>query len=194
MNYQQTSFLLSAETLAHCPPDVGRCVAFAGRSNVGKSSIINTLTNQNNLARTSNTPGRTQLLNFFKIEDNCYLVDLPGYGFAKVSKAVQKRFSATLTAFFAKRTTLKGAVLIMDSRHPLKPLDWAFIHLAKTYHIPVHLILNKSDKLTRNELKKTIAVVEKTLENNKPYTLQTFSCLKHTGKETLIAQLDQWLQ
>ena len=147
ISFTKTQFLISAPTVWQCPEDVGREVAFAGRSNAGKSSAINTLTNNSKLARTSKTPGRTQLLNFFSLTENCRLVDLPGYGFAKVPKAMKQAWDRNLAEYLQQRRSLKGLVMLMDIRHPLQEYDWQMIGWATQSAMPVHLLLTKADKL-----------------------------------------------
>ena len=125
--FNKAEFLLSAPSIKQAPDDTGKEVAFAGRSNAGKSSAINTLTNNKKLARTSKTPGRTQLLNFFSLSEDCRLVDLPGYGFAKVPKAIKQAWDRNLAVYLQERQSLKGLVMLMDIRHPLKPIDLEMI-------------------------------------------------------------------
>ncbi len=155
-NYQQTSFLTSAPDINALPPDTGIEVAFAGRSNAGKSSALNTLTRQNSLARTSKTPGRTQLINTFRLADEKRLIDLPGYGFAKVPLAVKEKWQKSLGEYLMKRQSLKGLVVLMDIRHPLKDLDQQLIHWAVQSNLSVLLLLTKADKLSPGPRKKTL--------------------------------------
>lgn len=193
INYANTEFLTSAPTLAQCPPDMGCEIAFAGRSNAGKSSAINCLTRQTKLARTSKTPGRTQLLNFFSLSPSQRLVDLPGYGFAKVPLAKKKEWDRHLSEYLQERQSLQALVLLMDIRHPLQDFDWQMIQWAQTSHLPVHILLTKADKLKNGpgktvELKTAKAIRERGIEN---LSIQRFSALKKTGLDQLIAFLNQ---
>ena len=170
-------------------------MAFAGRSNAGKSSAINCLTN-NRLARTSKTPGRTQLINFFALSDQQRLVDLPGYGFAKVPKAIKKDWDRNLAEYLQTRRSLKGMVLLMDIRHPLQEFDQQMIQWAGQSHLPVHLLLSKSDKLKHGPAKSCLLKVqqivrERHVEQNT--TVQLFSSLKKQGLDELGERLNSWL-
>ena len=149
LNYPTASFIISAPTLALCPDDTGAEVAFAGRSNAGKSSAINALTQQNALARTSRTPGRTQLINFFSVmnDESRRLVDLPGYGYAKVPEAVKLEWQKHLAEYLRNRFSLRGLVLLMDVRHPLTEFDQMMLDYADQRGMPVHILLTKADKL-----------------------------------------------
>lgn len=193
--YRQAHFLKSAEKLSQCPDDVGYEVAFAGRSNAGKSSAINTLTDNKKLARTSKTPGRTQLINFFQIDENRRLVDLPGYGYAKVSESMKLNWQKHLSEYLQKRKCLRGIVLLMDSRHPLQEFDLSVIAWASEGNLPVHLVLTKSDKLkpnaARNQLRQVKAKVKDMGLNA---TVQMLSSLKKSGVDELIAQLNIWYE
>ena len=149
MNFNTVEFLISAQTLKQCPDDRGFEVAFAGRSNAGKSSAINTLTRNKGLARTSKTPGRTQLINHFEIEPEKRLVDLPGYGYAKVPKAIKAKWDRNLAEYLQNRNSLSGLVLLMDIRHPLQDYDRQMLNWAAQAGLPVHILLTKADKLKR---------------------------------------------
>ena len=149
ISFAKAQFLLSAPTLSQCPDDTGCEVAFAGRSNAGKSSAINVLTRQGKLARTSKTPGRTQLINFFSLTEHCRLVDLPGYGYAKVPKAVKQRWDEHLAEYLQRRQSLRGLILLMDVRHPLQDFDRQMVLWADQSDMPVHILLTKADKLKR---------------------------------------------
>ena len=151
--YTKAKFFTSAPDIRHLKNDSGIEVAFAGRSNAGKSSALNTLTRQRNLARTSKTPGRTQLINVFELEEDLRLVDLPGYGFAKVPVAMKKKWQASLGEYLQKRKSLKGLVVLMDIRHPFKDLDQDLIHWAVASDIPVLALLTKADKLKSGKRK-----------------------------------------
>jgi GTP-binding protein len=193
-NYRQAAFLTSAPKLSQCPPDEGWEVAFAGRSNAGKSSAINSLTNNKKLARTSKTPGRTQLLNFFQLTEQQRLVDLPGYGFAKVPQAVKREWTKQLENYLQKRQSLRGMILLMDSRHPLQPFDRQMLDWALQASMPVHILLTKSDKLKKGPAKASLLQVRKELAPHKELvSVQLFSALKHSGHDELIEVLNQWL-
>ena len=192
--YRQAEFLTSAAKVHQCPPDEGWEVAFAGRSNAGKSSAINSLTNNKKLARTSKTPGRTQLINFFELSETQRLVDLPGYGFAKVPVAVKKEWTKQLENYLAKRQSLRGMVLMMDVRHPLQPFDEQMLNWALAAHMPVHILLTKADKLKKGPANNSLLSVRKTLKEHQDLvSVQLFSALKHTGHEQLIQVLNGWL-
>ncbi len=192
-NYQQTSFLTSAPDINALPPDTGIEVAFAGRSNAGKSSALNTLTRQNSLARTSKTPGRTQLINTFRLADEKRLIDLPGYGFAKVPLAVKEKWQKSLGEYLMKRQSLKGLVVLMDIRHPLKDLDQQLIHWAVQSNLSVLLLLTKADKLSPGPRKKTLLEVrEASLAFMGDVTVHTFSSLNKQGLTELEQVLDSW--
>lgn len=192
--FQQAHFLISAQRLAQCPADEGFEVAFAGRSNAGKSSALNALTNQKKLARTSKTPGRTQLINFFALDDQRRLVDLPGYGYASVPMAVKEQWQRELAAYLEQRASLKGMILLMDVRHPLQPFDTMMLNWASEGQMPVHILLTKADKLNNGPAKTTLLQVQKSVSAfANPVTVQLFSALKMTGLETLQATLANWL-
>jgi GTP-binding protein len=193
-SYRAARFLTSAAKLAQCPPDEGWEVAFAGRSNAGKSSAINSLTGNRKLARTSRTPGRTRLINFFELSGCQRLVDLPGYGFAKVPQAVKKAWTQQLENYLQRRQSLRGLVLMMDARHPLQPFDQQILGWALQASMPVHILLTKADKLKKGPAKSTLLKVRGQLAaHGDLVTVQLFSALKHTGHEELIQVLDAWL-
>ena len=193
-NYRHATFLTSASRLAQCPPDEGWEVAFAGRSNAGKSSAINSLTGNHKLARTSKTPGRTQLINFFALTEYQRLVDLPGYGFAKVPAAVKREWTRTLENYLQHRQSLRGLVLLMDVRHPLQPFDQQMLDWALAASMPVHILLTKADKLKKGPAKNTLLRVRGQLTRHAGMvTVQLFSALKHTGHQELIDVLNAWL-
>lgn len=193
LNYAKTQFVTSAPDIHHLPSDTGVEIAFAGRSNAGKSSALNTLTNQKNLARTSKTPGRTQLINLFEVVPNCRLVDLPGYGFAQVPEEVKRKWQKSLGEYLHKRESLKGLVILMDIRHPLKDLDQQMIDWAMQSQLPVMLLLTKADKLASGAQKKQLNMVkEAILPFQGDISVTTFSSLKRTGIEILKQKLDQW--
>jgi len=196
LNYQTARFLTSAPTLAQCPPDSGAEVAFAGRSNAGKSSAINTLTRQKALARTSKTPGRTQLINFFTLGEDAdrRLVDLPGYGFAKVPEQVKLEWQRHLSDYLQRRASLRGLVLVMDVRHPLSEFDQTLLGWADDKAMPVHILLTKADKLKRGAAASALQQVRSRLrEWEDLVSIQLFSSLKGQGVEEAHARLDAWL-
>lgn len=197
ISFNQAKYLLSAPTIKQCPDDTGREVAFAGRSNAGKSSVINTLTNISKLARTSKTPGRTQLLNFFTLSEDRRLVDLPGYGFAKVPKAMKQAWDRNLAGYLQERQSLFGLVMLMDIRHPLQEYDWQMIRWASQAEMPVHLLLTKADKLKNGPAKSVLLGVQRELAKegfSDNISIQTFSSLKKTGLEELKKTLNVWLK
>lgn len=190
--YHQAKFMCSAPQLRFAPADVGKEVAFAGRSNAGKSSAINMLTRQNALARTSKTPGRTQLLNFFELSDTRRLVDLPGYGFAKVPLAVKKDWHAMMETYLAKREALCGIVLVMDIRHPLTEFDWQMLEWSQHRGLAVHILLTKADKFNFGQAKNVLLNVQRELSTlATTVTVQLFSALKKTGMDEVHAAIDQ---
>jgi GTP-binding protein len=194
--YQKTRYLTSAPSVKTAPADEGFEVAFAGRSNAGKSSAINAITQQKSLARVSKTPGRTQMLNFFRVDDQRRLVDLPGYGYAQVPEAVQKNWREALENYFSDRRSLRGVFLVMDIRHPLTPFDRLMIEWCRHWELPLHIVLTKADKLGRGAALQTLRTVGaelKTIEGLK-ISLQLFSALKRTGLEEAGAVLDRWLE
>ncbi|QMT61758.1 MULTISPECIES: ribosome biogenesis GTP-binding protein YihA/YsxC [unclassified Legionella] len=191
--YSKAVFLKSAARVPQLPEDSGYEVAFAGRSNAGKSSALNCLTGIKNLARTSKTPGRTQLINLFGIDETRRLVDLPGYGYAKVALQVKMDWQKNLAHYLEVRQSLKGLILLMDIRHPLKDLDVMMVDWALNRELPVHILLTKSDKLSRSEVKNTLAKVRKHYElATHLITVQSFSSSKKEGVGELIALLNQW--
>ena len=172
---------------------LGREVAFAGRSNAGKSSAINAITNQTRLARISKTPGRTQLINFFGLAEGRFLVDLPGYGFAKVPLSVKNKWQEELEKYLRRRQVLCGLILLSDIRHPLKDFDRMMIDWAVQSGRPLHLLLTKSDKLKRGAAQNTLLAVQKELKSFDNVTVQLFSSLKNDGVTEVRAKLDEWL-
>ncbi|HRD69343.1 MAG TPA: ribosome biogenesis GTP-binding protein YihA/YsxC [Legionella sp.] len=191
--YTKAVFLKSAARVDQLPPDSGYEVAFAGRSNAGKSSALNCLTSVKSLARTSKTPGRTQLINLFTLDDERRLVDLPGYGYAKVALQVKLEWQKNLAHYLEVRESLKGLVLLMDVRHPLKDLDQMMIDWSLNRQLPVHILLTKADKLSRSDVKNMVLKVRKHYElADHLITVQAFSSLKKQGVEELIAALNNW--
>ena len=194
LNFRKAAFLQSASAIENAPADFGSEVAFAGRSNSGKSSAINTLTHQGKLARTSRTPGRTQLINFFSLSDHQRLVDLPGYGFAKVPLAVKKKWNQQLERYLQYRESLRGLVMLMDIRHPLTEPDRQMLGWAVTASMPVHILLTKADKLKRGPAQSTLlSVREELTTQSELISVQLFSSLKRQGVDTLGRQLNNWL-
>lgn len=193
IHYQNTHFITSAPDIRHLPDDEGIEIAFAGRSNAGKSSSLNRLTNQKSLAKTSKTPGRTQLINLFKVTEGCHIVDLPGYGFAQVPLELKKKWQKSLGEYLQKRKSLKGLVVLMDIRHPMKDLDQQLISWAVDCYIPVLVLLTKADKLKSGARK---AQVLKTREEARSFggdvTVDAFSSLKGLGVDVLRNKLDTW--
>ncbi len=193
-NYRRAAYLTSAAKFSQCPTDEGWEVAFAGRSNAGKSSAINSLTGNSKLAKTSRTPGRTQLINFFAVSDSQRLVDLPGYGFAKVPLAVKREWTRQLEAYLQQRQCLRGLILMMDVRHPLQDFDRQMLEWALAATMPVHILLTKSDKLKRGPASATLHKVRAQLAPHRDLvSAQLFSALKHTGHEELLNVLNAWL-
>ncbi len=190
---QKARFLQSAQKLSQCPPDQGIEVGFMGRSNVGKSSLLNALCEQKNLARTSKTPGRTQLINFFAINEHQRLVDLPGYGYAKVSKEKSAQWQKDLTTYLERRRALKALVLLIDIRHGLKESDINTLMWCDQIGLPILLVLTKADKVSRNQALQMKAKVEKET-TTLAYFLGVYivSAQKKTGLEPLRQRLIQW--
>ncbi len=193
--YQKALYLKSAPDLTHCPPDEGFEVAFAGRSNAGKSSALNVITAQKSLARISKTPGRTQMLNFFECDEEHKLVDLPGYGFAKVNLKVKKAWEVGLSAYIEERTALKGLILLMDARMPPTEIDMVMLDWTLSLDLPVHVLLTKSDKLKKGPAKSSLLKLQQVLTENYPHaSVQLFSSLKKDGLEQVWKQLDTWME
>ncbi len=191
--YFSAEFTTSAEQLSQCPDSVAE-VAFAGRSNAGKSSAINAITRNGKLARTSKTPGRTQLINHFQIDEQRFLVDLPGYGYAQVSKSRQKAWHASMLRYLTRRAALRGVVVVMDIRHPLRDSDWSMIELQQESDAELHLLLTKADKISRSAQQQTVRRVQQEMEEaGISATIQEFSALKGTGLNDAHRVLDAWL-
>lgn len=193
--FRKAQFQISAAKLSQCPEDEGIEVAFAGRSNAGKSSALNTLTDQKSLARTSKTPGRTQLINFFSLDEQRRFVDLPGYGYAKVSESIKASWQSALGEYIEQRQALKGLILLMDIRHPLKSLDEMILHYAIEREIPVHLLLTKSDKVKQQAKFKAVREVKQRYELAQHLvSVQAFSSLKKHGVAECYQVLEEWFQ
>ncbi|MCW8854273.1 MAG: ribosome biogenesis GTP-binding protein YihA/YsxC [Gammaproteobacteria bacterium] len=192
--YKRTQFLTSASQPGQFPEEESMEIAFAGRSNAGKSSAINTLCQNKTLARTSKTPGRTQLINFFTLDDSRRLVDLPGYGYAKVPEKMRKDWQKLMENYLSSRDMLCGLVIIMDIRHPLKDYDMQMIDWCHHYEIPVHVLLTKADKLKRGPALQSLNTVKDVIKKQGfDVTVQIFSALNKTGLNDLQQTLDQWL-
>jgi GTP-binding protein len=189
-----TIFLKSAVQLDQLPKDQGAEVAFIGRSNSGKSSAINSITGKKGLAKTSKTPGRTQLLNFFQINEHLRLVDLPGYGFANVPNKIKANWEEKIANYLKIRKSLKGLIITMDIRHPLKDRDKAMLMLAFHYHIPIYILLTKADKLTHSQAANVLKLTTHQLDLfNTPFEIQTFSSTKSIGIENARRRILTWL-
>lgn len=190
-SFSNAKFVTSAHQPNQFMPDTGIEVAFAGRSNAGKSSAINCITNRKNLARTSKTPGRTQLINFFDVEYGKRLVDLPGYGYAKVSDRMRRHWRDLMATYFGERQALGGLILVMDVRHPLTDFDWQMLDWAEAAERPVHVLLTKADKLKRGPAQSTLLSVKREL--GKGASAQLFSATKKTGVDEARAVLADFL-
>lgn len=195
LSLNSARFLTSAARLPECPPDTGAEAAFAGRSNAGKSSAINALTNNGKLARTSKTPGRTRLINFFSLNlPHARLVDLPGYGYAKVNRAMQAEWQQHLDAYLRKRQSLRGLVLLMDIRHPLTEFDCMMVEWCQHQQLPMMILLTKADKLKFGPAKQELFKVQKALrEATVVEKVVLFSAFKGTGLDEARAHLGHWL-
>lgn len=192
---QQARFLISAAKVDQCPADEGLEIAFAGRSNAGKSSALNTLTHAN-LARTSKTPGRTQLLNFFSLDEQRRLVDLPGYGYAKVPIPLKQHWQKHLEAYLSSRNSLVGLVLLMDIRHPLTDFDRMMLDWSSAAGMPLHILLTKADKLAYGAAKNALLKVSQEIRQHwgERASIQLFSAPKRQGIEEALQVLAHWLQ
>jgi len=194
-NFPPTTFLISAANLKQLPKDEGAEVVFIGRSNAGKSSAINAITGKKGLAKTSKTPGRTQLLNFFTIDEHTRLVDLPGYGYAKVPDEIKERWQKTLSQYLTSRKSLKGLILIMDIRHPLKETDQQMLTWGAHYKLPIHILLTKADKLSRSAALLALKQVHNKLsELDTTVSCQLFSAQSHLGLDEARTHVLQWLK
>ncbi|MEW9809316.1 MAG: ribosome biogenesis GTP-binding protein YihA/YsxC [Candidatus Symbiodolus clandestinus] len=194
INYQSARFILSAENIGQLPQQSGREVAFVGRSNAGKSSALNSLTNQKKLAKTSKLPGRTRLINLFQVAEQSYLVDLPGYGYAQVPDSVKQKWQHSLSDYLWQRRQLQGLVLLMDCRHPLKILDQQLIRWTAEHSLPLLIVLTKKDKLTHSAYKQQELKVQQSLQCY-PGKIDVlgFSATKRWGIEALQQKLTLWL-
>ncbi|GMQ92367.1 MAG: ribosome biogenesis GTP-binding protein YihA/YsxC [Gammaproteobacteria bacterium] len=193
--FHHARFLLGAHRLAQLPPDTGVEIAFAGRSNAGKSSALNALTGQKKLARTSKTPGLTQQINIFTINEEQRLADLPGYGYAKVPRKMQQHWQKTLGNYLQTRQSLQGLCLIMDIRHPFTPQDGQLLDWCRQVEMPVHILLTKADKLSRNQARQALMQAQSHIDREYPLTtVQIFSATKKTGIEEAQQTLLLWLE
>ena len=191
---QNIDFYKTVNDLRDLPRESRAEIVFAGRSNAGKSSAINAIVGRKKLAFVSKSPGRTQHINFFSFGDQRYLVDLPGYGYARVPGEIKEHWQGLLGAYLQKRQQIRGLVLVMDARHPLQPLDEQMLLWFKLRGRPLHVLLSKSDKLSSSENKKTLAHVEKILgELGKQFTVQLFSSSKKWGIEEAKSVIHGWL-
>jgi GTP-binding protein len=186
------AYKLAAHLPRQLPADTAREVAFAGRSNAGKSSALNALCNQNRLARTSKTPGRTQQLVYFEVEPERYLVDLPGYGYAKVPTELREHWQKFINGYFQTRESLKGLVVVMDVRHPLREFDQAMLDYARARSLPAHCLLTKADKLSRGAAGNTLQVVRRELTGTA--SVQLFSAESRQGIDEARAVVSGWLR
>jgi GTP-binding protein len=193
--YRNARFLTSARRRAEFPPDRGREVAFAGRSNAGKSSAINLITGRRNLARTSKTPGRTQLINFFDLGEERRLVDLPGYGYAKVPEVQRRQWGQMIEAYLGSRRSLRGVIVVMDLRRGLTDYDRQMLGWCQAQGLAVHLLLTKADKLSRGAGAQTArAVAGEAARAGLKATWQLFSATRGLGVDEAHARLDAWLE
>jgi len=192
--YQRAVFTTSVPKPSLAPPDAGMEVAFAGRSNAGKSSALNAITSQKALSRVSKTPGRTQHLIFFELDEQRRLVDLPGYGYARVPVKVKQEWQRAMETYLNQRKALRGLVLLMDIRHPLTDFDSQMLSWCQHSQMPVHILLTKADKLKRGAATNTLLQVKRTLKDMTNVSLQLFSATKKTGVDEARAMLDNWLE
>jgi GTP-binding protein len=190
--YPEARFLKSANATSQFVPDDGAEVAVAGRSNAGKSSAINAIVNRRQFARTSKTPGRTQLVNFFELNDGRRLVDLPGYGFARVSDSVRRHWGELLAAYFESRRSLCGLILIVDIRRQLTDFDRQMMAFAESVDLPVHILLTKADKLKKGQTTQALLAVRKELGDRA--SVQLFSALKRQGEQEARRVLERFLE
>lgn len=195
VHFKKATFLLSAADVKQLPPDEGIEVAIVGRSNAGKSSVLNCITQNKKLARVSKTPGRTQQINVFVLDDDRRLMDLPGYGFANAPVHAQRKWEKTINDYFNDRTCLKGLVIVMDIRHPFKDLDMQMLDFCQHHHLHVHILLNKADKLSKSAAKSVLMDAEPIIAvYGDTVTIQTFSAMKNNGVKELQQVLNAWYQ
>ena len=195
MKYHKAKYIMGAAKVFQLPEDSGVEVAFAGRSNAGKSSALNALTDQKSLARVSKTPGRTQLINLFDLGDDKRLVDLPGYGYAKVSESIKRQWQKEMGNYLTSRQCLKGVILLVDSRHELKEFDTMMIEMSLSYQLNLHILLTKADKLNNKQKAEANRMIKSFLSNYKlteNISFQLFSSLNKFGLDNLKQKLDTW--
>jgi GTP-binding protein len=190
--YSRFEFIKGVAAFNQLPDDDGAEVAFAGRSNVGKSSVLNKITNRRALARTSKLPGRTRELNYFIYDEGIHLVDLPGYGYAKVDETMRNAWAKLLERYLQERKSLKGVFLIMDIRHPMGKFDQIMLDYCKSCGLPLHILLNKSDKLSKNAANKSMSDIRAQLKDINA-SVQQFSALKGVGLDEARQQMAEWL-
>ena len=194
-NIKQAKFVTAYSASSKPPEDRFIEVAFAGRSNAGKSSSLNALTGQNKLAKTSSKPGRTQQINFFGLDDKRFLVDLPGYGYAAVSKSLKEEWQGLMENFLRGRQSLKGVVIIMDIRHPLKDNDIQMIEWCNERSLEMHIVLTKADKLKKNQINKSLFMVQKYVANiETEISVQVFSSNTNLGLNELRQKISNWME
>lgn len=195
VHFNKASYETSATQLGECPTNIEAEVAFIGRSNAGKSSAINAITNQKSLAKTSKTPGRTQLINFFSMTNELALVDLPGYGYAKVTAKMKKNWEEMITSYLIGRQQLRGLIVLIDIRHPLKDNDIQMLQWAESYSIPIHVALTKADKLKKGPANNTFFAVQREMVDIAPTaTVSLFSAVSKDGVDALKDKISNWLQ
>ena len=197
MIYRQATYIMGAAKVSQLPEDVGIEVAFAGRSNAGKSSSLNALTEQKGLARVSKTPGRTQLINLFHLEEGKRLVDLPGYGYAKVSEKIKKLWQSEMELYLTTRECLSGIVLLVDPRHDLKEYDCLMIELSIASKLNLHILLTKGDKLNNKQRSDATKMIESflaTFKTEGKVSYQLFSSLSKMGVDKFKIKLDEWYE
>ena len=197
MNYSKAKYIMGVAKVSQLPEDIGVEVAFAGCSNAGKSSALNTLTDQKGLARVSKTPGRTQIINLFDLGDNNRLVDLPGYGYAKVSETIKRQWQSEMENYLTSRKCLNSIVLLVDSRHELKEFDSLMIEIAISFGLNLHILLTKADKLNNKERAQANRMIEsflKTFVTIDKISYQLFSSLTKMGLDKFKEKLDSWYE
>ena len=193
IDYNKVRFLKSVAEISQLPLDKGAEIVFAGRSNAGKSSALNALTRIGKLAKTSKTPGRTQTLNFFELDEYHRLVDLPGYGYAKVPLPMKLKWEKVLNQYLEARKSLKGIILLMDIRHPLRPFDWQMIEWCVSRCIPMHILLTKSDKFKRGASNTILLQTRKELSGYKDWiSIQLFSSITKVGVLEAHLKMNDW--
>jgi len=190
--HSRFEFIKGVAAFNQLPSDSGSEVAFAGRSNVGKSSALNKITNRRSLARTSKSPGRTRELNYFAYDESTHIVDLPGYGYAKVDETMRNAWAKLLERYLRERNSLKGVFLIMDIRHPMGKFDQIMLDYCKSCDLPLHILLNKSDKLSKSAANKTTMDISRELADIDG-SVQQFSALKGVGLDEARQKLADWL-